>query len=611
MKTGETGEHDFIPEGELPQWQLKHLEKQLKDEIDLQGTEEMRLTEDPDSMIQGLIKETFNTLRENQGNPDVFDKFYENNVKEYNDKWRYADFILEVMDKLHIRQKWDREELKQEKQCEKALFRIAERVGEEPGALDSIRELITDKYPELVADMPEGMCPQEYRDKYERHIERQVRQMSEGIEPKEKFREYFDDFKALNNNDIDDVAYRLNQKVDLGQDVWKLLIYSTLSASAEKFIMGGRPTRSSLHTLLIGDISTAKSKALSIIEEISPKADQVDDMTKASFIGSYDTSEKQIQEGIVDRIQGGNLIIEEYDKIEKHNGLMRVVFDNSSLSVSKGQDTKEFEEVTTSILTGANPKNDFFTTQQEALRGQIPFKEGELSRFDVLIPLTNTSEQMEKYTQEMELFGSKESASMSEAKKMMRALSTKISEVDKVEISNEQSQRIKDGFNQLQVDIDTEHRPTLIIMRDLETLVRLANIVGCVYKEPDENGVIQIDEEVIDKALSQFETLIDLRKRLYTKKNREKLADTPKDKIYNKILEMAGMSETSYVEQANLKDKCVQGEKGNGEWIVKSKPTFYEKIKELKREERVAEKNPDKERYKQLTPVADKGGDSQ
>jgi len=602
-------EEDFIPEGELPEWQLKHLEKQLKDEIDLQGTEEMRLTEDPESTIQGLIKETFTTLRDMNGNPDVFDKFYENNVKEYSDKWRYAEFLLDVMDKLHLRQKWDREELKEEENCQKALFKIAENIGEEAGALDSIRKLITEEYPELVADTPEGMCPAEYRDKYESYIEREVRKMADGVEAKENFRDYFDDFKALNNNDVDDVAYRLNQKVDLGQDVWKLLIYSTLSAPAEKFIMGGRPTRSSLHTLLIGDISTAKSKALSIIEEISPKADQVDDMTKASFIGSYDTSEKEIKEGIVDRIQGGNLIIEEYDKIEKHDGLMRVVFDNSSLSVSKGQDTKEFEEVTTSILTGANPKNDFFTTKEEALRGQIPFKEGELSRFDVLIPLTNTSEQMEKYTQEMELFGSRESASMDEAKRMMRALSTKISEVDEVEIGEEQSQRIKDGFNQLQVDIDTEHRPTLIIMRDLETLVRLTNIIGCVYKEPNEDGTIEIDDKVVDKALSQFETLIDLRKRLYTKKNRQKLADTPKDKIYNKILEMAGTSESGFVEQADLKDKCVEGEGVSGEWIVKSKPTFYEKIKELKREERVAEKDPEKDRYKKLTPVADKGGE--
>lgn len=602
-------EEDFIPEGDLPEWQLKHLEKQLKDEIDLQGTEEMRLTDDPKSEIQGLIKETFQTLRDNNGNPDVFDKFYENNVKEYEQKWRYAEFLLDVLDKLNVRKKWDREELKQEKYCEKALFKIAENVGEEAGILDTIRKLIEEEYPELVADTSEGMSPAEYRDKYESYIKREIKKMAEGVEAKENFREYFDDFKALNNNDIDDVAYRLNQKVDLGQDVWKLLIYSTLSAPAEKFIMGGRPTRSSLHTLLIGDISTAKSKALSIIEEISPKADQVDDMTKASFIGSYDTSEKQIKEGVVDRIQGGNLIIEEYDKIDKHQGLMRVVFDNSSLSVSKGQDVKEFEEVTTSILTGANPKDDFFTSKDEALRGQIPFKEGELSRFDVLIPLTNTSEQMEKYTQDMELFGTKESASMGEAKGMMRALSTKISEVEKVEIQKEQSQRIKEGFNKLQVDIDTEHRPTLIIMRDLETLVRLANIIGCVYKEPDEEGRIEIDDDVVDKALSQFETLIDLRKRLYTKKNRQKLAHTPKDKIFNKILEMSGMSDEAKVSQAKLKDQCVKGEGNNAEWVVKSKPTFYEKIKELKREERVAEVNPEKERYKELTPVADKGGD--
>jgi DNA replicative helicase MCM subunit Mcm2 (Cdc46/Mcm family) len=594
---------EFIPEGELPEWQIEHLKKQLEAEIDLQNTDELKLAEEPESTIQSLIKETYKTLRD-RPKPDEFDKFWENNLKHYGDKWRYAEFLLEVIDRLNIRQKWDRQELKQEKECEKALFKIAENVGENPANLESVRKVIEQDYPDLVSNTAESMSPDEYRHKLKKHIEKEVKEMAKGVKPKEKFKDYFDDFKALNNNDIDDIAYRLNQKVDLGQDVWKLLIYSTLSAPADKFIMGGRPTRSSIHTLLIGDISTAKSKALSIIEEISPKADQVDDMTKASFIGSYDTSSNKIKEGIVDRIQDGNLIIEEYDKIEKHDGLMRVVFDNSSLSVSKGQDTKEFDEVTTSILTGANPKNDFFTTKEDALRGQIPFKEGELSRFDVLIPLTNTSEQMEKYTQEMELFGSRESASMDEAKKMMRALSTKINEVDKVEIDEEQEQRIKDGFNELQEDIDTKHRPTLIIMRDLETLVRLVNIIGCVYLDPDENQKIEINEEVVNKALSQFETLIDLRKRLYTEESREKLAETPKDKIYNKALELSATAENQKIKQNKLKDKAIES------GIVNNKPTFYEKLKELKREEKIAEVNPEKDRYKEITPVADTGGES-
>lgn len=589
---------------ELKEWQKEHLKREMMNEIDLDETEDLRLTEEPDSKIQGLIKETFNNLRDMQGEPDVFDAFYtESGLKDYSRKDLYAEFIEAVLDRLNIHEEYEKEELKTE-DVEKALFTIAEHISQEPDALTGVKEIVEEDYPELVADTSEGMSPEEYNHRYKKYIEREVERMSRGLEPKEKFTEYFQEFEALKNNDIDTVAKELNEMVDLGHDVWKLMLYSTLSAPAQTFIMGGRPTRSSLHTLLIGDISTAKSKALQIIHDISPQSEKIDGMTKASFVGSYDTSKDEITEGVVDRIINGNLIMEEYDKMDKDEGLMRTVFDNSSFTVSKGKDTKHFEEMPTSILAGANPKNDFFTTEDKALRGQVPFKEGELSRFDILIPLVNTEAQMMKYTEAMELFGSREEADLSEIRQMMNALNTKINQVENVIIGEEQEKELKEAFNQLQEELESEHRPTLIIMRDLETLSRLAFVIGCVYEEV-EDGKVQITDRVVSKAVSQFEALIDLRRRLYVEDEREQLANTTKDKIFSELLQMTDTEDGKQaVEKPALKERCMQ------QSIVNNKQTFYNKMEELQKEERVVEMkdgetlSPDHDkRYVNVKPV--------
>ncbi len=595
---------DYTAPDQFKDWQKRHLVKLLKNELDLDRDEDLQLTEEPDSQIQALVKETFTRLQEMDGNPDTFDRFYTEELEDYNAKHLYADFIEQVLSRVNVKKQYDHADLKTE-EVEDALYRIAEHVTEERDALDTVAEIIEDKYPNLVTQETEGMTAEEYHSRYESFVESQVEKMAQGIEPKEDFKEYFTEFEALNNNNIDTVASQLNTMVDIGNDVWKLVLYSALSAPAEKIQKNGRPMRSSLHTMLIGDISTAKSQVLNIVKDIQPNYAAPTSMTKASFIGAYDTEEKQFQEGIVDRIQDGNLIVEEFDKIEYDDGQMRQVFDNSDIEDSKGQDTKYIPEIRTSVIAGANPKDDFFTTEEQALRGQIPFKEGELSRFDVLIPLVNTTEQMDKYVDDTTFFGGGEHVDMTEIRQMMNALNTKIQNVDTVEISPEQAQRLKNGYKELQEELDeNDHRPTLLIMRDLETLQRLAYVIGCVY-EPVEDGTIRISEGTVSKALSQFNTLIDLRKKLYVEEDRARLANTTKDEVYWEAVKMTEDSDDNEVLKKELKERCIR--KG----IVNSKQVCYSKIDELIKEERVVETKdgeplePDhNKRYTSVKPVA-------
>lgn len=592
---------DEIENPEIPKWQLNHLKTQLMAEVEeeIEG-EEFGEFNEPDSKIQGLVKEVYETLK-TADNGDAFDKFYENSeLSEYNRMDLFREFVEELLEAFNLRNSFDftEEELESE-EVEKALKKIAENISEGDNTTDKVKDIIKDQYPELINDH-EYMDKQEYLDKQENWIEKNLSQIAQGLEPKEDFEDYFKNFRDLNNNQIDDVAQRLDGIVDIGVDVWKLIIYSMLSAPAPKFKIDDRWVRSSLHLLLIGEISTAKSKILGIINDISPKAEQVSDMTKASFIGAYSNKDDEIKPGVVDRIIGGNMLVEEYDKLDLDDGLMREVFDNGSISVSKAESVKRIDEVNTSIMAGANPKEDFFI-QGENMRNQIPFKEGELSRFDVTIPLVNTQDDMERIIDDMNLFGGSEGIEMEEIKNMMKALKDKLQTIEEINFEETEGNKpsletqIKEAFKSEQKTLETKNRQELLISRDFETLVRLVYIIGAVHEDL-EDKTVTITEDTVNKAISQFETLIGLRHRLYTGDDRQVVTKTPKDEIMEKIYELSTDGEV--VPQTTLKDKCMSA------GVVNNKQTFYNKVDELIREEKIAYKNPDKKRYKEIQLLA-------
>lgn len=591
-----------IENPEIPEWQLKHLEKRLMSEV-REEVQDMNFNElgEPDSQIQSLVKSVYEQLQAKPA-PDEFDKFYENSeLEEYTRKDLFAEFIRKVIDRLETSNsdiqdinELDMEKLKTEEGVNKALKTIADAVNSD-SELKAVRQVIEEdsNYSELLEDVTGYMSKDEYIDKQKSFIRDNLERLAKGLEPRQEFEDYFEDFRAMNNNEIDDVATRLNQIYDIGISEWKLVLYSVLSASAPKFTMNGRKVRSSLHTLLMGEISTAKSGILSICADISPQSRKVTEVTEASFIGSYDNSKDEIQPGVIDEIINGNLLIEEYDKVNLDDGsMMRTVFDNSDITIDKGQDTKRFDTVPTSVIAGANPDSDFFLNDN--MRSQVPFKEGELSRFDITIPLINTKEDMEKITDRMEIFGGGTDIEIGEIAQMMRGLSTRIESVEQIEWEEQKLQRtVKENFKALQKEINSNYRHELLIMRDLETLVRLVYIIGCIEEEI-EDGKIAISEGTVSKAVSQFETLIDLRERLYTSSDRETLNTTPKDEIMERIYKLS--EDGGKVRQDKVKDEVVGT-------VVGTKQTFYNKMDDLIREERVAYVG-DKQRYKEVKPLA-------
>jgi DNA replicative helicase MCM subunit Mcm2 (Cdc46/Mcm family) len=601
--------HNDIPEKieyldtenlDIPKWQLRHLKKRLLEEVEVEAEKlkEAELVEEPDSQIQELIKETYQSLK-NMDSIDEFDCFYENSeLKSYSRMDLYAEFIEELLEKFQLTNNWEREELESE-EVEKALFKIAEAVGEEPDGIEAVKKVIKDKYPTLVKE-EQGMTAEEYKSKQEKWVEKELIRAVKGLEPAEDFKQKFEEFRELNNNEIEDIAVKLDQIIDVGVDVWKLVLYSVLSPHSNNIKLNDREIRSSLHTLFIGEISTGKSGICGIAHQISPQSEKVTGMTKASFEGSYNNKDDKIEDGVIDRIRHGNLIMEEYDKINLSDGsLMRTVFDNSDLQIEKGNDKKKFDEVPTSIIAGANPKKDFFI-QDTNIRDQVPFKEGELSRFDITIPMVNTAEDTARIVDEMTIFGGKTDLNMDEVAQVMEQLATRVAQVTEMEFEETPDdqpsleQELKQAFKALQTTLETKNRQELLIARDFEILVRLVNIIGCINEEILD-GKITVSQETVSKAVSQFETLIDLRERLYLSDNREKVSVNQKDRILEEIVKLTNQGET--VRQDKVKEKCLD------EGVVNNKATFYNKMEELVNEEKVW-RDPDKDRYKEVKPLA-------
>jgi len=106
--------------------------------------------------------------------------------------------------------------------------------------------------------------------------------------------------------------------------------------------------------------------------------------------------------------------------------------------------------------------------------------------------------------------------------------------ITRVIITPTQEQKLKDAFlNQNTRDRQqrlVRNRP-LVVLRDLETLARLVNIIATVNfsKRTIKNGLLKAKDEDVDKAIQLWENLISLRVEIYGRSNRNFM--TVKDEI--------------------------------------------------------------------------------
>jgi len=306
---------------------------------------------------------------------------------------------------------------------------------------------------------------------------------------------------------IGDIAAGLNRIVVLDEDVWQLILYSLLSPYCPRVRINSMPARANLHTLLVGDIASGKSRICKIVETISPKASRIARVTEASLEGI--AMKGYIEPGVIDLCNNGILIFPEFHTLYEKFKILREAMDCSRLTIIKGGETKQVN-VNITFFAGCNPRQDFFQMGRK-LRGQVPFKEGILSRFDILIPLVTTCEKNKRLLDNINIFGNcAEWVDLMKIGNTLSGISKEISKVKEVTLCSEQRRRVKLVF--LTHNQDIGKRP-LLLLRDLETISRLINVIAVsarFYERDPYNSVVQATDEDVEKAIDLWESLIDI-----------------------------------------------------------------------------------------------------
>lgn len=312
---------------------------------------------------------------------------------------------------------------------------------------------------------------------------------------------------------VEEIARELNQVVVIGSDLWELLIYSSLSPCAPEFLVDGEPTRATLHTMLLGEVATAKSKICRLVSRIAPKSYSITRATLPSFEGV--ASGNEIKEGVIDKANDGLLIIKEFRKIDQ--SFLREVMDCETVKIEKRGLEKEVD-VNISMLVGSNPHNDFFMGGKN-LRSQVDFQEGLLRRFDLLIPLINTAEKNRTVLKNMRILGGTP-LDLKQMKVELATLATGMRHIERVVTSDENENRMKDAYYRFNKDYEGVVLTTLL---DVNIIARLVNVIAttnCTDREVKDRVLIA-ERTDVDKALEYWETLLDLRARLYTMTERD------------------------------------------------------------------------------------------
>jgi len=310
---------------------------------------------------------------------------------------------------------------------------------------------------------------------------------------------------------VEELAQVLDNIVFIGSEAWEYIIYSVLSVECPDIVINGIEQRPNLHTNMIGEISTAKTTVLKVLRQIVPKYVMVTKSTEASFEGI--SKHKEIEQGVIEKATGGILLVPEFRRALSKFQLLREAMDCDYIDLTKRGINKNFK-VNTSFIVGSNPKDDFFS-DAGVLRDEIPFEEGILSRFDFVIPFIMDVEKNADIVNRMNLFGSpSEEIDFNKIKLILQVLGEGMKMVKRVVITPEQENRLKNSY--LKNNIKAGNRP-LVILRDLETLMRIVNVVTATqfYAREENDGIFMATDEDVDKAISLWENLMFMRKQLY------------------------------------------------------------------------------------------------
>ena len=513
---------------------------------------------------------------------DFFDKWYENNeLEDYPQKYKFGTFL----NRLAARVGKTGGSSYSEEGIQETLSKLVNAVMEDQDAISIIAETINTTYPRL-AQPPMAMPQPEKISEYEQtQYDKQVDVLRESVESNiDQYQDLIQDLKSAAKTDFEEMAYQLNQIVIFGEACWELILYSIMSPKAPRILINGLDYRANLHTLLEGDISTAKSKILEIAKIISPKMVVVDETTKASLEGvALPGNSQEIADGVIDIANAGNIIIEEFNQAWAKMSLFRRIMDGKRIQIFKKGIPKTID-VNTTIIAACNPEEGFFHEDQ-LFRDQIVFKEGILSRFDIQIPLTATTTANKILVDRLNLFGeAEEGIDLDSLKRRLELIAFGMGSIKRVRITGDQLNMIRDVFKEHN---ETDHRRRilkwrpLILLRDLETLARLVNIIVSVNfnKRKVDNGILYAEDEDVEKAIRLWENLLYMRIQLYA--NQSRLLKSPADEIVLYIVMEQQRRDGGEVPIAEVYTHIVEVSR------MISRATFYREVERLRSSGRI------------------------
>lgn len=562
----------------------------------------------PKSKLQGFIQDIYETLLEAQAgrsvnlvdngrgdlevvglpSEDYFDKWYENNdIEGYSQKYKLLTALNGIANHIGVSGAVEYNE----DGFQEVLGKLAQAVIEEPGMIMLVAEAVNQQYPGL-ADEPMKYVPTDLMNEHEKQqYEHQVSQLEESIESNiDKYRNQLDKLEDAAKTDFEKVAQILNKVVIFGEEFWELTLYSVMSPRAPKVIINSMEHRSNIHLLLAGDISTAKSKILTVCNIVAPKALIVDDTTKASLEGVAPLGDGEIEDGILDLANEGSIIIEELTTSFAKMPLWRRMMDCKPMQIFKKGKSKSID-VNTTVLAACNPDEDFFQIETK-FRKQIGFKEGVLSRFDILIPLTATTTANTILVDKLNLFGeATESLDMNQLRNRLGLIAAGMDSIRRVVITDEHQETIRDVFKEKnkrdERDRLLDNRP-FVLLRDLETLARLVNVIASVNftKRRVEDGVLYATDEDVEKAIALWETLLHIRIQLYGKSmDKTRMLYSTGDEIVMYIAHATKRAGEDTIPLDDVLHEIVARRQ------LVSRATFYREIDKMRNERRIRTKN--------------------
>ncbi len=547
-----------------------------------------------ESMLQGFLQDIYEglveagsakriNLHDNNGvheiiglpTEDYFDKWYENNdIGEYTQRFRLSETLNGILSHLGLSYTSGYDE----EGFQEILSKLTVVVLDDPGALNAISDAINTLYPRLITPLLDVPDEDEINEHERQEYEAKLRTLRDTVESNiDQYADKIAEMKSAAKTDFEQMANILNQIVIFGEALWELILYAIMSPRAPRLIINNLDYRSCLHTMMAGDISTAKSKILKICKLIAPKMIIVDNMTRPALEGVFKIGQG-IQEGIIDQAQDGALIVEEFDTRFAKMPLFRRIMDCEYIETHKGGDRKGIH-VNTVMLTACNPEADFFQ-EETYFRTQLGYKEGILSRFDILIPLTATTLTNKLIVDKMNLFGDAvDNIDLDDTKNKLSLIASGMDTIKSVSITETQLEMLRDVFKEKNTIDEArrllKNRP-FVLLRDLEILARLVNVIASVNfnRRQIEDGILYVEDEDVEKAIMLWENLLHMRLQLYG--GRSRILKTPADEIVAYIVARQRGLGTDGVPLVEIYQHIVLDKR------MISKATFYREVKKLR-----------------------------